>query len=500
MNLQIKGFYNDALVIGPNSTAMITNCLFTESYDGTIWLYGPNSYLRVRSSEFVDNYASSYGAVVNVGNGQSEHNVLEISDSEFARNVASLGGAVHLWPDNHAQISNCSLYDNTAWYDGGAIWFGGGSFKRASLTIISSEFTNNTAYYGSCGALDAGDLTSLHLERTKFVENEAYGDAGAIALASGSTAWITSSAFHRNVAARGVGGALTASGARLDIIASNFTENRAMADGGAVHAEDGCGLDLRGEVRFDGNTALLGRGGATSLEASSMQTDEGAVIFSANAARLGGAISADEESTLRLYAGCQTTTFEMHWADSPQSSLNEWAVVRVGGATSVEASSTTDDRGEWMFLEPTAQADTSISFCLSPGQYEIMGAEGGACFAGWEGGYVRAVDRAGTELATLTLEAGDGCATKVNLSIAVDLTLTDSTESVLFERNIATGTGTGFCGTGCGGAVYVGTVRARALKAVIRSNELFSFGRRRPLTLIVLRSITMRQLTAAHCS
>ena len=461
-DLQIKGFNEEALIIGPNATVTVQNCLFAENDEGAVWLLGPYSYLRIQSSGFFDNYASLYGAAVYVGNGQSEYNILEVADSEFARNYADFhGGVFYLSLDNHLDMRNCSLHDNWAWSDGGVIDFEGGTSAKASLTVRSSKFHNNTAFHGDGGAIMAGDLAQLHLERTIFVRNKAGDNAGAVALASESIAWIDNSVFHRNIAERG--GALDASGARLDVVESNFTENSAMTDGGAVHAEDACTMDLRGATRFYGNFALNGRGGAISLVTSSLQTDESMLIFSTNTARLGGAISADEESSLRVYAGCQTTTFEMHWSNSPQSSLDEWAVVRrTGNGTKLEPSMITDHRGEWMILEPTAQQDTSVSFCLYPGDYEIMGAEGYSCSDGWGGGYVRVVDRDGAELAILTLEVGDGCSTKVSFSIAVDELLTNATSTVPFENNIAKGTANGFCGTGCGGAVYIGTVCCRA--------------------------------------
>ena len=361
-------------------------------------------------------------------------------------------------------MANCSVWNNWAKFSSGGIQFQGGMSSRATLTILSTKFTNNTAKQGDAGAVYAGSMTNLRLEQSTFLENWAGDNAGALKVSPSSVVSIANSIFHRNGAALGNGGAVDASGSQLDIIASNFTENRAMADGGAVHAEDNCNIDVRGATLFDGNTALLARGGAISLVLSSMQSDEGALTFSFNVARLGGAISVDEESSLRIYAGCQATNFSMNWADSPQSSSNGlWAVVRrISETTHLETSSLKDSRSEWLFLEPTLRADTSVLFCLSHGEYEIIGSEGTTCDSGWRGGYIQATDRSGTELATLALEKGDGCAASVSLSISADGILTSSTGPVLFQQNNATGEAMGFCGNGCGGALYVGTVRVFA--------------------------------------
>lgn len=518
------------------------------NHDLSIYVYGPNAHLQVRRSDFFDNddLGYGYGAVVRAGNGGGEENFLEISNSNFVRNTAAgSGGAFYTWPDNHLQISNCSFRDNLAPF-GGAIRFRGGTSERAKLTITLSHFFNNTASDGNAGAIYAGDMTHLRLERTALIDNRAYANAGAIKLAASSVASFVSLTFHNNVAEKGNGGAVDAFGSWLTFFSSNLTNNSALVDGGAVNAISDCDVDLRGATQMNGNRALEGRGGAISLLTSSLRSDEGMLTFAANTAKLGGAVSADEEAQVRIYAGCQTTIFELYWSDSPQSSLSEWAVVRRTGDTANQTSSPTsyptpipsatptvteqptishnptsfpsyvptqtpssspspgptpfpsypptalsptpqpsdtptveptlfpshssmatvtrptssflDQRGEWMFLDPTPQTDTSVSFCLSPGEYELVGSEGASCYSGWEGGYIRVIDASGTELASLEFDANAGCTATVSFTIGVDKTLTKSAGPVLFVQNTAAGSDAGFCGRGCGGAVYVGTV------------------------------------------
>ena len=410
---------------------------------------------------------------------------------------------MYVFKDNDLKVHNCSVHDNWA-----------GRERRSPLAlpvdrpnerglkIALSGFRNNTCGSGSGGALFASSLTDLQVETSYFNGNTAFSSAGAVKLGSSSRASIISSAFDRNVATGGSGGALWALASRLDLIASNFTDNHAMTgDGGGVAAKDGCVVDLRGAARFDGNTALEGRGGALSLvEGSSLQTDEGALVFAANTAKLGGAVSVDEDSSARMFAGCQTTTFEMQWADATDSSVDGWAVVRrTGDAGTV--GSITDRRDEWVVLEPTAQADTSVSSCLPPGNYEIMGAEGGVCYYGWTGGYVRAVDRGGTELAALTVDANAGCSATVNLTIAADDALTSSDGPILFEHNV---------GTGSGGAVYIGTVRPsssirfetnkqKLLEPILTKLLCFSFRRPPQPSSIAPRLIETEPPMAVHC-
>lgn len=337
------------------------------------------------------------------------------------------------------------------------------SGKQCGLcqTLICVVYHSEMCASGGGAIAISGGGDDIHIEQAAFIGNKAKKDGGAVILHGDYAALIIRSLFESNVATSGSAGALWTGGrSRIDLVASNFTDNRAMKDGGGVYAEDGCVVDLRGAARFDGNTALEGRGGALSLvEESSLLIDEGALVFAANRARLGGAVAVDEDSFARIFAGCLTITFEMRWADSTDSF--GWAVVRrTDNAGTVDpASSITDLRGEWMILEPTPMVDTSVSFCLPPANYTIMGAVGGHCTDGWGGGYVRAVDRGGTELATLTHDDEEGCASAVDLAIAADDTLTSANGPIRFLQNVATGAVDGLCGTGCGGALYVGTVR-----------------------------------------
>ena len=388
-NLDIRGFAKSTLSVYQNSIATVLNCIFAENYItsfGTVYVSGPNARLQVQRSDFFDNInigTTLLAPVVQSGDAGGEENFVDISDSNFVRN-AGPGGVLFIRNDNHLQIRNCSFHDNILAEAGGAIHFQGGTTTRSQLNITLSGFYNNGAIEAG-GAIFAGDLTRLHLEQTTFIENKAKY-AGAIALSLSSVALFVNSTFRSNIAKTGHGGAVYTFGSQLDIINSNFTNNSALTDGGAVHAVADSDIDLRGATQMNGNSALEGRGGAISLLASTLRSDEGALTFVSNSAKRGGAISADTEinialvakpSSVRIYAGCRTTVFELHWSDNPHSAA--WAVVRRTGdmadQTSSPAPNTTrhlsyfmDQRGEWMVLNPTVNADTSVSFCLSPGE------------------------------------------------------------------------------------------------------------------------------------
>ena len=108
-----------------------------------------------------------------------------------------------------------------------------------------------------------------------------------------------------------------------------------------------------------------------------------------------------------------------------------------------------------MSLTPSLTTDSSVSMCLAPGEYEIHGYEGGNCYEGWGGGFVRVLDIRGSELVDhLTVEEFT-CGATATWTISEDTKLSGYQGNVRFERNRATGESPEFCGTGCGGAVYI---------------------------------------------
>ena len=116
-----------------------------------------------------------------------------------------------------------------------------------------------------------------------------------------------------------------------------------------------------------------------------------------------------------------------------------------------------DERGQWTMLAPSSTEDTSATFCLAPGEYEIVGSEGAYCAEGWSGGYVRVVDTIGNALlAYFTMVPNDGCSAMAVFAVEEDPSVTSVESLALFESNRATGTSKSeFCGLGCGGALYI---------------------------------------------
>jgi predicted outer membrane repeat protein len=453
----------------------VVNCRFANNKN--VLLLYQFGYLFVIGSQFTDNRADQRGAAIRM----NEATTASFSSTLFARNVAATfdGGAISAGQGSVTTINNCSFYDNHAYERGGAMvtdsaTFHDVSFLQGSVTIRNSVFRNNTAARHG-GAIMHGEKFMLKISNTGFADNVALsGDGGAVSIAPGCAVSITASEFERNRAPSGSGGALTVSASKIDVIDSNFTDNTAGADGGAVRSTGGAVFYPRGETHFDRNVAQRS-GGAISLDASSLKTNEAALVFTENSARLGGALAAENEAHVLMQSGCQTTTVEMHWASSQDLLYAEDShsvLLRSVGETTTETLFSTvdmiDERGEWTMLYPPGAEDANVSFCLSPGEYEVIASQGGYCVEGFGGGFLRIVDLADSELlAPLTLlgltdtgtgsRAGSPCVARANVTIVGDsATTAHHRGSLLFDRNKATGTSDGFCGTGCGGALFIG--------------------------------------------
>ena len=518
-----------AIRIGKESSLTLEKCKLSDNFGFALYVAGPDAFVIVRGSEFVDNRASSHGAGIQVGwmiqsYGHYGSSVVEVADSIFARNMApQWGAAISAIADSTLTIRNCSMSQNRAGSYGGAVVLDGDLVVTKKLAIQDSLFRNNTAG-NQAGAMYTGTNIILEIANTVFADNAAYGTGGgAMWTSADSRAVITASNFDRNMALAGAGGALLTSATELSLVDVNFTENFAATDGGAVKSNTQTIVYPRGATRFVRNVAHE-NGGAVALDASSLKTNEASLVFSANEARLGGALSVVNEASAFLSAGCRTVTFEMQFAQSATLEYAEnshsvllrriaqgehdgskcaddnedccasemWNEARScsGGFVAFQTSAedcpstwdgcgtyangigcygcyppvppissgeVTDDRGEMTILFPSGAEDTSHNFCLSPGEYELIGSEGAFCFEGWGGGYLRIVDITGTELLSyFTLPADAGCAVRTKLAVPEDDTLTKYQGSVLFEDNHAAGAIPGFCGAGCGGALYVG--------------------------------------------
>lgn len=158
-------------------------------------------------------------------------------------NLGSYGGAVL---NDHASltISNCSLTTNSSTY-GGAI-SSDGSGSNAALTVLNSNIISNSVYFAGGGIYNIGGTATVSLINSSITNNtaaysdigDARGDGGGI-FNSGGTLTITNSTVSNNHAGvdfpwlAGVGGGIYSSGL-LTITNSSISGNQAYLAGGGI--------------------------------------------------------------------------------------------------------------------------------------------------------------------------------------------------------------------------------------------------------------------------
>ncbi|MCA9970856.1 MAG: CSLREA domain-containing protein, partial [Anaerolineales bacterium] len=148
--------------------------------------------------------------------------------------LANPGGGMLL--DGSAWMREVSFSNNQAPEtstagNGGAIFAASAS---SSLTILISQFDNNSAYFGG-GAISTTTGSTLSVTDSTFTGNDSALGGGAI-YPNGSATTISSSTFDGN--SSGVGGAVHSNSTAVSITNSTFVNNTAV-NGGAVDARSG---------------------------------------------------------------------------------------------------------------------------------------------------------------------------------------------------------------------------------------------------------------------
>ena len=192
------------------------------------------THISINKYNFEDNVAGFSGGAIYVGHGSGN---CEIYNSTFknnrvTNNTDGHGGAIE-WYAKEGIVSNSNFTKNTA-YIGGAIYVGSDS---GNITVIKSNFTENSATVnGGAISLDASSVT---INESNFYNNTAQNGGAMYVGGVGLTNKIISSNFEGNVASNkdthdGRGGAIDWVASSGTLYNTNFTRNYADY-GGAVY-------------------------------------------------------------------------------------------------------------------------------------------------------------------------------------------------------------------------------------------------------------------------
>lgn len=292
-NISLQGFYGTALHLRASSFCRIQSSTFINNTSPEL----PGAVLRlVEGSEAtLEHCLVSHNSVVS-GNGgaiySSEASSLLLSDSQLIRNHALLGfgGAIYsfeskiraersVFRDNYASsagalflgnailepniLSNCTLSNNSAHEDGGAL------YVSLSIAILNefSEFHSNSA--GSRGgAIFATKGSIINFTEISIEACESNGSGGALFFHTGSSlSFFASTAFENHAADEG--GFLYADGTEtIGIYNATLSKNEASV-GAVGYIANSDRLILSAGTNIKNNTAIFipgdtasGRGGA----------------------------------------------------------------------------------------------------------------------------------------------------------------------------------------------------------------------------------------------
>ncbi|WP_333658702.1 carboxypeptidase regulatory-like domain-containing protein [Methanobrevibacter sp.] len=241
----------------PESNTTITNSKFIENEanrGGAIFLNIAPAYIL--NCSFIKNKAIDKGTgYIASGGAIYDHSAnLILKNSEFINNTAlNNGGALELantyttiYSGENVTteidwfvIDNCTLINNTAGVDGGAIFSGYDSVPYGNIT--NSIFENNIALSGNGGAI-SNYFGILSINNTRFSNNIA-GENGGVIFNYGhynfpyeywGNITLDNCTFLNNSANNGGVVYNYNSYSKVDILNSRFNNNSALIDGGAI--------------------------------------------------------------------------------------------------------------------------------------------------------------------------------------------------------------------------------------------------------------------------
>ncbi len=209
--------------------------------------------LRIDNSTFVDNVASTGGAISNNRGGS-----LAVSATQFTGNQAEgSGGAVFVGNDSVGVFHDVSFRGNSAGDDAGALFV-----KGSKVSVFDSVFVSNRSADdgGALGVQDSDDVT---FDGVSFDNNVSLSSGGAITTWAGST---------------------------LTLRDTTLEGNTAISSGGAIFSVDGSNLLLSGS-QVNNNQVFAGRGGGLHVDNSVVTLNSGSVLNGNIASANGGALS-----------------------------------------------------------------------------------------------------------------------------------------------------------------------------------------------------------------
>lgn len=277
----------------------------TANYGGGA-IYNAGTLNLVGNSISYNTATAKSAAPYSLGGGVYNSGTLTLTDNSMDHNYADGGGAIYNygWGSGGAKLTMNSgrISDNTARFNGGAIWNDG------VFTLNSGSLDRNSAMYGGAvfnwGIFDqlGGSMTYNHAIRSATPDPRQpayYGGAGGAVFSDDNIGAynIKGGSIKYNTADH-LGGGVYQSG-RCTMTGGEISYNHAQHGGGMVNDIESAGYFTMSGGSIDHNTADLYGGGLLNYGTATLKGGS----ISNNQAKLGGGIMADWGSKPITFSG-----------------------------------------------------------------------------------------------------------------------------------------------------------------------------------------------------
>ncbi|MBK1833619.1 beta strand repeat-containing protein [Roseibacillus ishigakijimensis] len=282
------------------SEATLTGNIATaDSGSGGAIFNAAGAKLTVASSTFDSNIANRAGGAIEDQSGGSAGFDISLDEVVFTNNNAGVapataapgnGGAIHITGTGSIEIIGGSATGNVAAKEGGAYWNGAGLMTVSGSSITANVASGAEANDGGGGIFNnGGDLTLADSTLRGNIADGAAGSGGGVLSLDGALL-LTNSTLAANVANRAGGAIETIDG---ELTLTNVTLGGPEVADGNIAGPDG--------------SAAPGNGGGIHISGSTTTLISGGLVQFNQAAREGGGLWNQVNSTMTLNGGLVIT-------------------------------------------------------------------------------------------------------------------------------------------------------------------------------------------------
>ena len=242
-----KTYVSSAVLNASSSQVNLENCQFMANIGkhGVIQV-GKQTDITIYNTMFENNgylYFAESTVLVN------SHSKAVLKNSQFVRNIASIGGCIRSNPGTHLEVQNVSFFHNKGAF-GGTINCEGTFYSQKE--IERNENKNQSQFI--INLQQASEDPQCSIKKSIFVGNFALRMGGNTYF-NRTTALITDCHFQHSSSISA--GAMMIYNSNITIDNSNFNTTSAIFEGGAFDVVDNCNLIINNSV-ISFQTALTG--------------------------------------------------------------------------------------------------------------------------------------------------------------------------------------------------------------------------------------------------